>query len=73
MSKIKCIGSFSNLTDRESEIAYLILEGRKTSDIANKLSVKSNTVSTLKKNIFSKVGIESSIQLYKLALEQGVI
>ena len=73
MSKIKCIGDFSNLTDRESEIAYLILEGRKTSDIANKLSVKSNTVSTLKKNIFSKVGIESSIQLYKLAIEQGVI
>jgi DNA-binding NarL/FixJ family response regulator len=73
MSKIKCIGNFSNLTYRESEIAYLILEGRKTNDIANKLNVKSNTVSTLKKNIFSKVGIESSIQLYKLAIEQGVI
>jgi DNA-binding NarL/FixJ family response regulator len=73
MSKVKSIGKFSSLSDRESEVAYLILEGIKTNDIASKLNVKSNTVSTLKKNIFLKVGVESSIQLYKMAINEGVL
>ena len=63
---------FSVLSNRETEIAMLILEGKKTNDIANKLNVKSNTVSTIKKRIFDKIGVESSIQLYKLAINEGV-
>ena len=73
MNNTFSIKKFSVLSDRESEIAMLILDGKKTNDIANKLNVKSNTVSTLKKRIFEKVGVESSIQLYKLALKEGVI
>lgn len=73
MSTIILANKFNVLSDRESEIAMLILEGKKTNDIANKLNLKSNTISTVKKRIFEKVGVESSIQLYKLALKEGVI
>ena len=73
MSTIILANKFKVLSDRESEIAMLILDGKKTNDIANKLNLKSNTISTVKKRIFEKVGVESSIQLYKLALKEGVI
>lgn len=72
MNTIFLPNRFSVLSVRETEIAMLILEGKKTNDIANKLNVKSNTVSTIKKRIFDKIGVESSIQLYKLALKEGV-
>ena len=42
------------LSPREKEVALLIAEGVKNNDIAKKLSIKSNTVSTIKKNIFVK-------------------
>ena len=73
MNTVFRVKKFSILSERESEIAMLILDGKKTNDIANQLKLKSNTVSTLKKRIFDKVGVESSIQLYKLALKEGVI
>lgn len=73
MNKTFIMKKFSALSDRESEIAMLILDGKKTNDIAIKLNIKSNTVSTLKKRIFDKVGVESSIQLFRLAQKEGLI
>lgn len=72
MNKIKIKGSFHDLSMRESEVAFLILEGDRTNDIAFKLNVKPNTISTIKKNIFNKVGVNSSIKLYKLAITEKV-
>ena len=46
------------LSPREKEVALLIAEGVKNNDIAKKLSIKSNTVSTIKKNIFVKLNIK---------------
>lgn len=43
-----------NLTKREYQIISLILEGISTKDIAQKLNLASNTISTHKKNIFYK-------------------
>ena len=54
------------LSPREKEVALLIAEGVKNNDIAKKLSIKSNTVSTIKKNIFVKLKIESVVGLYKI-------
>ena len=58
------------LTKREIEISLLILEGESTKDIAKKLGIKSNTVSTTKRMIFLKLGIHSEIALYK-AMKEG--
>jgi DNA-binding NarL/FixJ family response regulator len=58
------------LTKREIEVSLLILEGETTNAIAKKLGIKSNTVSTIKRMIFLKLGIHSEIALYK-AMKEG--
>jgi DNA-binding NarL/FixJ family response regulator len=58
------------LTKREIEISLLILEGESTTAIAKKLGIKANTVSTIKRMIFLKLGIHSEIALYK-AMKEG--
>ena len=57
------------LTTREIEISSLILEGETTTAIAKKLGIKANTVSTIKRMIFLKLGIHSEIALYKAMKE----
>jgi DNA-binding NarL/FixJ family response regulator len=61
--------SIEKLTKREIEISLLISEGDTTNQIASKLGIKSNTVSTIKRNIFSKLGVHSEIALYKALKE----
>ena len=56
------------LSKREIEIALLILDGKRTLDIAEELRIKPNTVSTIKKNIFYKIGVKTVIDLYKILL-----
>lgn len=62
------IVKISKLSHREQEVADLIIKGISTNDISKKLNIKPNTVSTLKKKIFIKLGVESNVELYKLFL-----
>ena len=64
---------FEKLTKREIEISILISEGYTTKSIALKLGIKSNTVSTIKKLIFLKLGIHSEIALYIALKENNLI
>jgi|LauGreDrversion4_2_1035121.scaffolds.fasta_scaffold250947_2 DNA-binding NarL/FixJ family response regulator len=61
------------LSKREIEISILISEGYATKSIALKLGIKSNTVSTIKRNIFFKLGINSTIDLYKAMKEDNLL
>ena len=61
--------SIEKLTKREIEISLLISEGYTTNAIAQKLGIKSNTVSTIKRNVFFKLGIHSEIALYNALKE----
>jgi len=61
--------SIEKLTKREIEISLLISEGYTTNAIAQKLGIKSNTVSTIKRNVFFKLGIHSEIASYKALKE----
>jgi len=61
----------NKLTKREFEVALLIIEGETTGAISQKLEIKSNTVSTLKKMIFLKLGINSEIALFKAFRENN--
>lgn len=54
------------LTDREMEIAELYGQGLGNLEIANRLSLKQNTVSTVKKRIFEKLNIENIVELANL-------
>lgn len=48
---------FNALSDREIEITRMLLEGKKTTEIAVLLNLKVSTVSTHKKRIFNKLSL----------------
>jgi len=56
-----------SLATRELEVYHMLAKGMKTSEIANALSLKANTISTIKKVIFKKLEISSIFDLYKLS------
>jgi two-component system invasion response regulator UvrY len=66
-------GKLSILSPREWDVLCLLNQGMKVSEISLRLAIKSNTVSTIKKNIYSKLNINSVIELYKLLLSEGLI
>jgi len=57
--------NINKLSPREKEVALHISNGVSTTIIAKTLGVKCNTVSTLKKKIYNKLGVDSSVALYK--------
>jgi len=58
----------NKLSPREKEVALYIANGVSTNDIAKKLGIKSNTVSTFRKKIFVKLNINSNVEIFKLFL-----
>ena len=60
---------FNMLSPREKEVASLIMNGATTNEIAKRLELKPNTVSTFKKKIFAKFQVESDVDLYKILKE----
>jgi len=67
----KTMDSFArigNLTERESEIASLLLKGRTYKMIASELYLSENTIKTHIKNIYSKYNIKSKMELVNLLL-----
>jgi two-component system uhpT operon response regulator UhpA len=73
METLTITNPFSILSKREREVLDLILQGTQVKDISASLELKSNTISTFKKNILSKVGVSNNIELFKLALEYKMI
>jgi DNA-binding NarL/FixJ family response regulator len=73
METLTITNPFSNLSKREREVLDLILQGIQVKDISASLELKSNTISTFKKNILSKVGVNNNIELFKLAQEYKII
>lgn len=53
------------LSPREKQVAIYIAEGLCTKDIAERMNVKPNTISTFKKKIFAKLEVDSIVGLYK--------
>jgi DNA-binding NarL/FixJ family response regulator len=60
---------FSKLSKREIQVLELMLKGALVKDICKSLDLKSNTISTFKKNIFIKTGTTNVIELFQLANE----
>jgi len=58
----------NKLSPREKEVALYIANGVSTNDIAKKLGIKSNTVSTFRKKIFVKLNINSNVEIFMLFL-----
>lgn len=58
----------SILTNREKEIAFLAKEGFKNKEIAEMLFISNETVKSALKNIYSKLEINSKVQLGKIEI-----
>lgn len=60
------------LTHREYEILGLIGEGRRLKEIAARLSLSPKTVSAHRGHILEKLGLRSTGELIRYAIEQGI-
>ena len=73
MENLTITNPFEVLSKREKEVLTLMLQGVQVKDISVTLSLKSNTISTFKKNILSKTGVNNNIELFKLAQEFKIV
>lgn len=61
----------SILSRREQEVLRLIIEGKKSSEIAGLLFISINTVDTHRKNILAKCDVKNTAQLVAFANKNG--
>jgi two-component system, NarL family, invasion response regulator UvrY len=61
------------LSDREFQVMRLIAAGKKSSEIAEELSVTPSTVNTYRMRIFEKMKMQSNVELSRYAVEHGLI
>lgn len=64
---------YEQLTDREREILKLVVEGYKTQQIAEMLTITPKTVEGHRTSLMNKLGIHNTIELVKYALRRGII
>ena len=61
---------FGNLSERESQVASLLLQGKTYRTIAGELYISENTVKYYVKNIYSKFNIQSRAELINIMLKK---
>ncbi len=52
-----------SLTEREQEVLALVAQGKKSSEIAEELSISTRTVESHRYNIMRKVGVNNVVSL----------
>ena len=62
-----------SLSDREYQIFLMIARGKSNSDIASTLNLSVKTVSTHKANVLQKMGLETTGDLIRYALANGLV
>ncbi len=72
-SEVEAQENFNQLNTREMEIFLLMCRGEPTSSISKKLFLSYKTVVTYRHKIFKKLGLRNSVEMIKLALENGII
>ncbi len=67
------VGPFDALSEREMQIALMIVGCEKVQSISEKLHLSPKTVNTYRYRIFEKLGITSDVELTLLAVRHGMI
>ncbi|MDD4296101.1 MAG: helix-turn-helix transcriptional regulator [Ruminiclostridium sp.] len=70
INKIERAARFGNLSERESQVATLLLQGKTYRTIADELTISENTVKYYVKNIYSKFGIQSRTELINIMIKK---
>lgn len=63
---------FHELSERELQVMLMTLDGRKTQEISDSLCLSPKTISTYRHRLFSKLGIQTDIELARLAMKHGL-
>jgi len=71
--KKKTAAVTGEFTERERDIILACRDGLMVKEIAARLGISINTVNTHKKNIFQKLGINTTVEMVQYALRHGVI
>lgn len=66
-------GPFEELSDRELQIAMLIVSCKKVQEISDSLFLSPKTVNTYRYRLFAKLNIESDVELALLAVKHGLL
>ena len=61
------------LTRRERQVLSLVVAGYTSREIAQELSISIKTVETHRANLLQKLGASNSVEMTRLALEQGIL
>ena len=61
------------LTERESEVLALVVEGKSNKEIARELVISPKTVSVHRSNIMAKLGVHNSVELVRYVMEHNVL
>ena len=61
------------LTDREHEVLGLLAEGLSTKAVAARLGITVQTVSTHRVHAMDKLGLHSTADLVRYAIQEGVV
>jgi DNA-binding NarL/FixJ family response regulator len=63
---------YGELTSRQREVVQLVAEGRAVKEIATILNISSKTVAFHKANVMRRLGIHTTAELTKYALDHGI-
>ncbi len=64
---------FEELSSREMQVTMMILEGQRTQEISDTLSLSPKTVSTYRQRIYEKLNAKNDVELTRLAFRHGII
>ncbi|MGZ4158606.1 MAG: response regulator transcription factor, partial [Bacteroidia bacterium] len=62
-----------NISDREMEIIKLIAEGFSNKEVADKLFLSTHTITTHRKNIMNKLGVNNTAGLVLFAVRENLV
>lgn len=63
---------FHDLSERELQVMLMTLDGRKTHEISDSLCLSPKTISTYRHRLFTKLGIQTDVELARLAMKHGL-
>ncbi|MDX1489872.1 MAG: response regulator [Pseudohongiellaceae bacterium] len=63
---------FDNLSEREMQVALMLLESQKVNTISDQLCLSPKTVYSYRYRIFEKLGLSSDVELTILAVKHGL-
>ncbi|MEA3275518.1 MAG: response regulator [Pseudomonadota bacterium] len=64
---------FEDLSSREMQVAMMILDGQRTQEISDALSLSPKTVSTYRQRIYEKLQVKTDVELTRLAYRHNLI